>query len=369
MRLEGELKVNLNYLRSNFNLLRSEYLKDNEIIFMIKADAYGHGKDKLFEFAYKECDVRDFGVACLGEALELRNSFPEIQAQLWVFSDLNLQSHYKDYENFNIIPVLSQLDDLKFVLEQELNIPLVLKFNTGMNRLGLNPSDTDKIIELLKQSEKEDIFHIMTHFANSYFPLKPGDKNERQYDLFKQIKKKLRDAGIEIKGSSVSNSGAIEQGFGVEESHVRPGLMLYGPSPMFKDSKWQGKIISSLTSKIAEVFPIKKGTPVGYGSHVCAEDGLVAVVPLGYGDGVLGYYSGLKQEFFDGIEGQFLGRINMDLSLIHFKEGLGQLMSGTDISLWNETQGSIQRITQHAKTTAYQVFTSVNSRVPRRYYD
>lgn len=368
MRLDTELSVHLDHLKSNIELLREKFLRNNQIIFMVKANAYGHGLAEVTSFANQNCGINNFGVASLGEATFLREKLPDLNFNLWVFSELNLKSAAEalKYEEMNIFPVISDLEDLKIFLARESGTPLVLKFNTGMNRLGMNSSDLPIVAELLKKFKRKEIFHLMTHFSSSYFKLKQNDRTHKQYEEFCAIKTNLENSGFQILGSSVSNSGALEQKFGLEETHVRPGLMLYGPQSV-EGSSWNAKIISSLKSRIIQLRTVRRGTPIGYGGHICHADGEVAYLPLGYGDGFLTQYSGLELSI-DQYKAKVLGRVNMDLTQLFFEESPQYLKAGLEIKLWDETQGSIDRIAKHAKTIPYQIFTSISSRVSRRYY-
>lgn len=368
MRFDTELVVNLGHLRSNIELLRKKYLQDQQIIFMIKANAYGHGIEEIASYTNKFCNIEHFGVASLAEAIYLRERLPSHHFNLLVFSELNLNNseQAKNYENLNIVPVISSMPDLENLLENYPNLPLVLKFNTGMNRLGLEEDLLPEIKELLLKYKRKDIHHLMTHFSSSYFKIKQGDRTHQQYEAFQRIKSFFRHEGFSIKETSVANSGAIEQKFGLNETHVRPGLMLYGPRSV-KEACWEGKIISSLKSKVIQLREIQKGTPVGYGGHISHATGIVAYLPVGYGDGFLTHYSGLDLPVGKN-RGRILGRVNMDLTQLFFEDPPVNLTQGSQVSLWDETQSSIERICKHAKTIPYQIFTSITGRVSRRYY-
>ncbi len=367
MRLGSKLTVDLGQLATNVNLLKE--LASNEIIFMVKADAYGHGLLEVTHFAYHELGIKRFGCACLGEAMAIRKAYPQMEAELWVFSDSNLeQEEAKEYYlDYNIAPVIHALSDLKIVLNDKdyQYLPLILKFDTGMHRLGLCQGDLDEIIMLLKSSGRKTVKHLMTHFANSYLKIKQTDRTSRQYQEFLDIKQNLKTAGISIEETSCANSGAIEQKFSLAETHIRPGLMLYGPHCGLKERKWQGKPISTLSTKILKQFPVKKGTPIGYGGHVIGKDGHIIYLPLGYGDGILTYYSG--QAFYqNGEKAQFIGRINMDVSAIFFENLPTGLASGKEIHLWDKDK-DIPELAAQFKTSSYQLFTALTNRVPRRY--
>ena len=321
MRYSSELSINLRNLEENFRLL-NDLASNNQTIFMIKANAYGHGIEEIARFSATELGVKSFGVASVGEAMILRKNHPDLKCELLVFSDNEIMdSKYKEcYLDYNIIPVIHSTGQLKMILQDKDfgHLPLVLKFDTGMHRLGISEAEIDEVIELLKKNSRTHLYHIMTHFSSSYIKLKNGDRTTRQLECFEKIKAKLKAESISYEYSSSANSGAIEQGIGLDETHIRPGLMLYGPKSLFgKASSWSGKCVSSLSSTIIKKDLVKKGTPIGYGGHVVSEDAVVAHIPIGYGDGFLTYYQGLVINH-KNMQCKVLGRVNMDLTALFF---------------------------------------------------
>ncbi len=370
MRYSSELEVHLNLLAKNFESLR-DLAPSNEIIFMVKANAYGHGINELTFFANKELSVSRFGCASLAEAINIRKNNPELDCELWVFSDLNFyqEKYLQLYSDYNIVPVIASLSQLKIFLSSSLVnfIPLVLKIDTGMNRLGIGCDNIEQMLNLLKSHNIKNIKHLMTHFASSYIKLKDGDKTHRQYDLFNQTLKEIRGAGLFVEETSCANSGAIEQQFSLEQSHIRPGLMLYGPSSMIgKNTSWQGKLISKLKTEVISIDEVRKGMPIGYGGHVCHADGHIVNLPLGYGDGILTSYSGLKFSY-QGEVAQIMGRVNMDLVSIFFEKLPPGLTIGDDFYIWGEDYLSVSDLACRVKAIPYQIFTTISARVPRRY--
>lgn len=372
MRYDSRLLVNLSNLEYNYKLL-NEKAPQNEVLFMIKADAYGHGLEEVYEFSAMELGIKTFGVASLAEAIELREKFQNRNTEIYVFSDLNFNlSNAKDlYESFKIIPVIASLEDLKIFLNWESSIPLSVKLNTGMNRIGINHSELEQMIDTLKKNNIIKIDHFMTHFASSYFKVKDGDNTNRQYEIFKKAKTEIKNAGIEIKDSSCANSGAIEQSFSLEETHIRPGLMMYGPyslGAIGKDEKiWKARNISQLETHITRLEIHKKGTPIGYGGAVLDKDYLVMTLPIGYGDGMLTYYSGAKLNIADK-DCRVLGRINMDMVQLGFSpELLNSFKLNERVNLWSFDQESIMNFSKSVKTIPYQVLTGITKRIPREY--
>ncbi len=366
MRHSSSLEINLSYLSENFEKIGT-LAKKSRILPMVKADAYGNGLVPISQHLLNDCEVKTLGCASLGEALIIKRECPQNDFEVMVFSDTEIQNpeHRKNYEQFKLTPVIHQRSDfLAFESDPRLKrVPLVLKVNTGMNRLGLSLEDLEVMLPALKN---RGVKHLMTHFACSYYPSKPGDKTERQLKEFEKAKTLLRDAGVSVEETSVSNSGAIEQGIGIEETWVRPGLMLYGPYSVSQET-WGGHQISSLKTSVLKTFLVKKGTPVGYGVNVAPEDLFIALLPLGYGDGLLTFAGGASL-WVKGVEGKIFGRVNMDMTFLSFPaEKAGILKEGETVEIWDNNNQTISDLAAQMKTIPYQLMCAISPRIPRIY--
>ena len=367
MRHSTYLEVNLGHIGQNFEKIQ-ELAPRAEIVPMVKSNAYGNGMIPIAQFLVRDCGVKKLGCGTLGEALRITEECPDMKADLIVYSDTELHDSElrQAYLNLNITPVLAQPRDLELVLKDPTfkRMPLIVKLNTGMNRLGFTWEELEPFVPRLKE---RGIEHLMTHFARSSEVLKPGDKTNRQMDEFNKIRTALQEAGVEIRGTSVSNSGAIEQKFGVEETFVRPGLMLYGPPSVTDPISWNGAQCSRLVTKVLFSFPVKKGVPVGYGVNVTPKDGYMVVVPIGYGDGLFTYASGTRLNV-NGYEGYIFGRISMDVAYIFFDPEVATKIKLDDkIEIWNHDNRVITDIATQNKTIAYQLMCGISSRIPRIY--
>ena len=367
MRHSTYLEVNLGMIAQNFKKIQ-ELAPRAEIVPMVKSDAYGNGMIPISQFLVRECGVKKLGCGTLGEALRVSEECPDLKADVIVYSDTELHDTKlcEAYLNLNITPVLSQPRDLELVLTHPdfKKMPLIVKLNTGMNRLGFLKEELEPFIPRLKA---RGIEHLMTHFARSSEVLKPGDKTHRQMDEFIAVKNMLMDAGVEVRSTSVSNSGAIEQKFGVDETFVRPGLMLYGPPSVTDPIIWNGQQSSRLVTKILSTFPVKKGVPVGYGVNVAPKDGHMAIIPIGYGDGLFTFASGTRLTI-NGQQGYIFGRISMDMAFILFDpEAESKIKVDDRIEFWNHDNRVITEIANQNKTIAYQLMCGISSRIPRIY--
>jgi alanine racemase len=344
-RLGSHLVVHLNRLKENFEALKKRY-KENNILFMVKADGYGHGIIEIVKYAFNDLGVTEFGVATLGEAITLRRHLSSLPFEIYVFSDLQFfQPELSElYLEYRLIPVISHNDDLEIVLSNPKfsNLPLCLKFNTGMNRLGLSLEKSKEIIKSLKVANRYKIFHLMSHFANASMPMGTNKRNICQKEKFKELK---------------------------EETHIRPGLMLFGATSMAPQhadkSWWQGRVVSELKTKVLNVFDVSRGDPLGYGSTPCPQAGTVAIIALGYGDGISTRFMGATL-YNKGVAGKVCARVCMDMTYVLFPKGT-DIKRGEDFWIWDGDSKMFMELARETKTLPYELVIQLTTRVPRIY--
>ena len=128
-------------------------------------------------------------------------------------------NRFKDYLDYKVVPVISSIEDLEYFLENnaDTNIPLFIKVNTGMNRLGFPVDSPTGFVHLLQKYGVKKIDHLMTHFSSSNLKASLSSKVLSQYEKFRKLKNELQASEITVVGTSVSNSGAIEQGVGLKK--------------------------------------------------------------------------------------------------------------------------------------------------------
>ncbi len=346
-------------LAANFKVIQS-LAPRARVLPMVKANAYGHGLQKISQFLLHDCHAEALGVASLGEALEIKTDKP-----VWVFSETLLQPDFASHYKSHIYPVVSDLEGLKFFLgaPEFKSHPLMIKIDTGMNRLGIASAEWSEAQKLITNSGRKSIQHLMSHFATSYYQQKPGDMITRQMQCFKEARE-FFEASFKIEETSMGNSGAIEQGLMVDESWVRPGLMLYGPGSF----KTQTQMISRFSTRVLKVSTHDRGTPIGYGVHVTPEAGLIALLPIGYGDGFSTQSSGFNLKI-NGIEGKVFGRVNMDMTAVFFKQdAIGKIKAGDEVVVWDENPQALLDWASHMQTHSYQALCGISSRIPRVYH-
>lgn len=366
MRAHTRLEIYWDRLAQNFATIRS-LAPTAQILPMVKADAYGHGLIPVGRFLAEEAQVAAIGVATLAEGESLTQALPTFTGRVYVFSDTMVTEpvHHRRYAGKQLLPVIHDLESLKVFLREPgfRHLPLTLKLNTGMNRLGIDYADWELAGQLIVQSGRRSIQHLMSHFARAAQAIRDGDKCHRQRALFEEGKALFQGMGLAVEETSLANSGAIEQRFACDETWVRPGLMLYGPWSF----RGETQMISSLITRVMKVFPVKKGTPVGYGTHVAGEDGLVAVLPIGYGDGFPTQSTGFDFSV-NGHPARVFGRVNMDMTFLFLSEtAIGAVRAGDEVRFWRADPAALMSWADHMNTHAYQALCGISSRVPRVY--
>ena len=369
--------VNLSIIRRNLERVKLRAPRA-KVLPMVKGNAYGNGMAEVASFLAFECGCNTLGVASLGEAIDLDRQLPTFfsspKRRLVVFSDPELENAELRtwYRKRNIVPVVHNTTDAQLFIEDPSmsDVPLFVKVNTGMNRNGIDVRDVETVAGMLKKSSRRSrrVDHLLTHFGSADLKLAPGDRTSRQLEAFAKAKEEFKVAEIEVADTSVSNSAAILQGIGVDESWVRPGLMLYGPAAAEPSVPWEGEQCSRFVTKvIAEPVVRRKGELIGYGANPMPEDGLVVNIGVGYADGFLRLYRGFPVTI-NGLSGKLHGVTSMDASALLFPaSAAGKIKKGDSVQLWGHDHNQIDELATAMDTNAYQLMCALSIRVPRRY--
>ena len=270
------IDIDLAAMQHNIALTR-ELSKGSRILGIVKSNAYGHNINKVYPVV-EECD--GLGVSDFQEAIHLRElGFAKPIVVLNGFtSKLELEACLK-YDLTIVIHNFLQIEILKnTVLPKKLNI--WMKIDSGMNRLGFAIDCANKAILLLKNMARVEVELLMTHWHSA---------NELQKDFTNEQQSRFMTIASEYDlPVSMSNSSGII-GWDYTDDWVRPGLMIYGVSPIShheRSSSLLLKPVMNFNSKIISIKECKKGEYIGYGAtYQFEQDSLIGIVPVGYGDG------------------------------------------------------------------------------------
>ncbi len=346
------MTIDLQALRANFARVR-ELAPDRSVMAMVKANAYGHGIQRV-ALALDEADA--FGVASLEEGLMLREA--GVKQPIVLMEGLFYADELVEAARHQFTLVVHHLPHVEMLEQAKLDhaFSVWLKINTGMHRLGIAHTAVDEIYQRLSQIAcvKKPI-GLMTHFAaadNVASMATPA-----QIQLFQQVTRHL--AGPR----SLSNSAGI---LGWSEAHgdwVRPGLMLYGASPISgKTGADEGlKPVMTLWSRLIAVTAVKKGSCVGYhGTWLAPEDMLVGIVGVGYGDGYPQNAKNGTPVLVNGVRCGLAGRVSMDMLAVDLRHQ-PHAKVGDPVTLWGEGL-SVEEIAANSYTSAYEILTRMTPR-------
>lgn len=332
-----------------------------KLVAVLKADAYGHGLLKVAQLL-KAADV--IAVARLDEALMLRQS--GVSSRLLVLSGHEDAASLALFSNYQIDSVLhhrSQLDALQAArLKQPIRI--WLKINTGMNRLGVAPTDASVIAEALAtcpQVQQPVIW--MSHLANA---------ENRQHPLNQKQRQCFSDTVPEGVPRSLLNSAGVLHYPADRFDWVRVGLMLYGVSPVIDQTTASLGLrpAMSLQARLIDQKPLQAGDVVGYGSiWEASEPTVMGVVNIGYGDGLPREYKPGWVCMVHGVPCPVIGRVSMDLLTLDLKPLMNANVTskvGDMVELWGKSL-SVSSVADMLNTIPYTLLSRLTPRVTHTY--
>ncbi|HEC04730.1 MAG TPA: alanine racemase [Thiothrix sp.] len=344
----ARITIHTEALRHNL-LVAKQAAPHSNIMPAVKANAYGHG---MVRVATTLADLADgFIVACMSEALQLReekiaNTLLVIQGPLSL-DDLKVAVE-KDIRL--VIHDESQLD-LLAVFTSSKPVRIALKLDTGMHRLGIESVKTKQYYSTLKDLSvvHPDIW-LMTHLACADDI--NNDYTQQQISSFNEQAQSLTCT------QTIANSAGILAWPDSHKDWVRPGIMIYGSSPINDKSREDFGLRASMTfsAPLIAIHALKKGDAIGYGStYKCPADMKVGVVACGYADGYPRHVPSGTPVFINGKTTQILGRVSMDLIVVDLShDQLNEAKIGQLAELWGN-HIDVDAIAQSAETISYEL--------------
>lgn len=349
-------QINIDALHHNFGHLQ-KMAPHSKILAVLKANAYGHG---LLAVAEQLKIAGAFGVARIDEALLLRAG--GIVKPIVLLEGFFHPDELPQIVASNLQVVVHHLSQVDALLSAELDAPVHvwLKIDSGMHRLGIYPEQFSEVYQRLMASQNVlKPLRLMTHFACADEP--DNNSTSTQLALFKQL---IQGCDGEL---SIANSAGI---LAWPQSHgdwIRPGLALYGVSPMVdgRSSEHGLRPVMTFSSSVIAVRKVKKGDKVGYGASWSApEDTSLAVVAIGYGDGYPRNAPSGTPVLINGNRYPIVGRVSMDMTTVDI--GDADIAIGDQVVLWGETL-VVEEIAALVQTIPYELLCNITSRVQLRY--
>ena len=367
-------EISLGNLEHNYRALRA-CAPNSRFLATVKANAYGHGAVPMAG-RLVELGADYLAVACLDEAAGLRRAGIKAPVLILGYTPPELAAEVVELDVTQTVftPELAKaLSDAAGTAGKRAKIHL--KADTGMSRLGVlcqNPEQAAADIAALCALPHLEPEGVFTHFAVSD---EEGEDSEAytmlQFTRFLDVLEELRSAhGLEFEIRHCANSGAVLKYPCTHLDMVRPGIALYGcyPDPSCQGLDGPGlRAVMSLYGRVAAVRELPAGTPVSYGrtAEFGGRGGRIAILPIGYADGLHRALSNESSVWLDGECRPIMGRICMDMCMIGLNEA-ARVRPGDVAEVFGENL-PVERQARTAGTISYELLCAVAPRVPRLY--
>lgn len=360
------LRINLKSLRKNIVAHKQVLPEGTKLMAMMKASGYGSGLDKMVQFV-DGYGIDYFGVAFVDEGVAVRNA--GIEKPIMV---MNTEAdNYEACINHRLEPAIfdfQQLDDFisECIYQGVYDYPIHLKIDTGMRRLGFEPDQLGTVLEIIKSQPEVKIKSVYSHLAESD-NLRDKRFTEHQIKQFSLAVNKIRQVIDYPFEQHILNSPGIENYPAVDFSMARLGIGMYGISanPAFKRKL---EPVVSWYSVVSQVKTVTAGQSIGYSrSYYCKTDTIVAVVPVGYADGLRRSLSnGVGYLTINGTKCPIIGKVCMDMVMVDATSAKVKVGDEAEIIGPN---CPLEKMAELLGTIPYEVMTSISERVHKVYVE
>ena len=363
--------IHLDYLQENISLVRKKTGK--KICMPVKADAYGHGALSIAKTAL-DSGAEYLAIATVNEGKELRDG--GITAPIIIFS-IVLPEEVDALIASDLEPMAGDSEYIEILEERAAKagkkVPVHLKIDTGMGRLGCTPGDAVSLASRIAGSKNLVLAGTATHFAVSdSLEQVDIDYTNCQIECFNQAVESIKKAGIDPGLVHAANTGAVTFYNHSWFDMVRPGILLYGYEPE-NSAKSQFKPIMELESALTFIKKIKKGQSISYGrTWTAGEDTIIGTIPIGYGDGLSRQLSNNWQVTLadkyrkEGKQRPLVGRICMDQCMVDL--GIDSTERRWDpVTIFGGKAPHAGEMALALNTIPYEITCNINKRVPRVY--
>jgi alanine racemase len=376
------LTHNLRAIRDYVNPADEQRKTPRLVLSIVKGNGYGHGGPQVAQILEK-AGSDWFGVTSASEGIEVRKAGIRqpilVLTSFWPGEEENLLKH-------NLTPVIHRCDQLApldhAASKSRSRSPFSfhLKMDTGMNRLGIAPSDVDCFAGQLAKCRHLQLGGVLTHFASSeaFAPSAQGQQTREQEEHFFVALERLRALGVDPGIVHLANSAAIAARPETWADMVRPGVILYGYHPGYDppeqrseaEKKLPLKPVMSLRTRIISLRRVPAGASVGYGGKFVTErPSVIGVLAAGYGDGVHRSLGNRGSVLVRGELAPIVGIVSMDVTMIDVTDVPGVEL-GDLVTIYGVDGDHVHPASQVARgigTVTSDLLCAVSARVPRIY--
>lgn len=280
------IEINLQNLEHNAGVLQQAMPQKCKLMAVVKTSAYGHGAVPISSHLNK-IGIEAFAVATIDEGIELRKHGIRGEILILGYTSIDRASELKKYD---LMQTLIDFDYAAALNEQNVVLKTHIKIDTGMHRLGIDCNDFSKIRQIFAMKNME-VCGIYTHLCCSE-SLEPEDVRytRNQIRCFYDVIEVLKNSNITVPKIHIQSSYGLLNYPNLECDYARIGIALYGVLSSPRDHtnlKLDLRPVLSLKTRVVLIRQVRKGDSVGYDRKYRADrDGRIAVLPIGYGDGL-----------------------------------------------------------------------------------
>jgi alanine racemase len=363
--------VDLGAIAHNVRLLK-EKAGSAQVMAVVKADGYGHGATQVARAALA-AGAAELGVATLDEALNLRRDGITAPVLSWLHPPgTDFAPALAADVGLGVSSVRQLGEVVDAVNRTGRTAEVTVKVDTGLNRNGIGAAEFPELLTALKRATADDAIRlrgIMSHLACGDDLDSPV--NDLQAQRFSQFRMQARAVGVEFEVAHLSNSPTAMTRPDLAHDMVRPGIAVYGQTPIPSLGDMGLRPAMTLKCAVVLVRSIKAGDGVSYGhAWVADRDTTVALLPVGYADGVFRNLSGRIEVMINGRRRKSVGRVCMDQFVVDLGPGPVDVSEGDDAILFGPGDHGEQTAQDWADllgTINYEIVTSPRGRVTRVY--
>lgn len=366
-------EVDLAALRKNLRQVRKR-IGRKKILAVVKANAYGHGAVEVARFLAgagtgRPSGVAMFAVAFLEEGRALRKAGITLPILLMTGSPAE---QIAEIVRYRLTPLLFDPESLsalgQYARKIGRKIDVHIKLDTGMGRLGLPPGEALPFIQSALDEKGIRIEGLLTHFAEA--DLRDLSFARAQLEKIEGVWAALRRGGIKIPYCHLANSAAIMHFSPAHFNLVRPGLMLYGYSPLEGKTAIPLRPVMQVRTRVIAMRKVPAGTAISYGrTFVTRRESLIATLSIGYADGYPRLLSNRGIMIVKGRRVPVVGRVCMDMTMIDVTEAPPVAVGDwvTVIGAEGEEAVWADELARGAETIPYEILCGIGDRIPRIY--
>jgi alanine racemase len=371
--ITAEAVIDLDAIANNVRVL-SDHAGSAAVMAVVKADGYGHGASRVSHTALK-AGATELGVATIDEALALRGDGITAPILAWLHPPgTDFAPALRADVQIAVSSVRQFAEVLDAVERTGITAVVTVKIDTGLNRNGVSATEYPAMLDALRRAQSDETVRVrglMSHMVYADDPDHPT--NNLQAQRFSDMLDQARSSGVRYEIAHLSNSSSAMSRPDLAYDMIRPGIAVYGLSPI--PERGQMGLIPAMTLRcpVVLVKSVRAGDGVSYGhTWIADRDTTLALMPIGYADGVYRALSGRFDVLINGRRRPNVGRVCMDQFVVDLGPGETGVREGDTAILFgpgSAGEPTAQDWADALDTIHYEVVTSPRGRVIRVYHE